>query len=67
MQHKTHPRPSKRDYGAYLQNTPKTIFWTVIAGNRRLDVLEEYDLIYDQEDLRIRKLPLDMFGKKWNK
>lgn len=40
----------------YLNNKPKTIYWTVIAGNRKLNFYESYDLIYDQKDLNIRKI-----------
>lgn len=40
----------------YLYNTPKTIKWKVIAGERELSYYESYDLVYDEKDLRIRGL-----------
>jgi hypothetical protein len=35
---------------------PYNIYWKVIAGNRRLDVLEDHDLVFDEYDLKIRKI-----------
>lgn len=41
----------------YLYNKPTTIYWNVIAPKGyRLSVLEDHDLIYDDYDLKIRKL-----------
>lgn len=42
----------------YLLNKPKTIWWKVVAGppEYKLDILQEYDLIFDEYDLKIRKL-----------
>jgi hypothetical protein len=40
----------------YLLNKPTKIWWKVIAGERKLSILEEYDLIFDDYDRRIRKL-----------
>ncbi len=40
----------------YLHNKPKRINWKVIAGMRKLSHYEAYDLIYDEYDLRIRKM-----------
>lgn len=41
----------------YLTNKPKRLFWKVIApAGAKLEYLQESDLIYDQYDLRIRKL-----------
>lgn len=40
----------------YLTNRPKRINWKVVAGNRELSYYESYDLIFDQHDLKIRKL-----------
>lgn len=58
MQRKSYPRPSKADYGHIYKNDPKTIYWRVVAGNRRLSVLEDHDLIFDDYDLKIRKMNL---------
>jgi hypothetical protein len=42
---------------AYLANKPKTIWWKVIAPkNARLSPIQRYDLIYDEKDLKIRRL-----------
>lgn len=35
---------------------PKTIYWKVIAGNRRLSVLEDHDIVFDDYDLKIRRI-----------
>jgi len=35
---------------------PRTIYWKIIAGNRKLTVLEDHDLIFDNYDLKIRKI-----------
>lgn len=35
---------------------PKTIWWEVIAGPKDLSILQEYDLIFDERDLQIRKI-----------
>lgn len=43
----------------YLFNKPKNINWVVIAGNRKLSVLEDHDVIFDQKDLDIRKLNIN--------
>lgn len=41
----------------YLYNKPKTIYWKVIAPkDYKLSVLEDHDLIFDDYDLKIRKL-----------
>lgn len=41
----------------YLKNKPKRLKWKVVAGNEYgLDYYQTYDLIYDDYDLRIRKL-----------
>jgi hypothetical protein len=39
----------------YLQNKPKYINWKVIAGPK-LHFLQMYDVIFDDIDLKIRKL-----------
>ena len=42
---------------AYLANKPKTIWWKVIAPEgARIPPIQRYDLIYDDYDLKIRKL-----------
>lgn len=43
----------------YLTNKPKVIRWQVIAGNRRLSPLESYDVVFDEYDLKIRKLDVN--------
>jgi len=54
---KTNVRPSKGDYGAYLQNRPKTIYWTVVTPKSyKLSVLEDHDLIFDNHDCKIRRI-----------
>lgn len=40
----------------YLNNKPKEIRWRVITGERDLNFYESFDLIYDDYDLKIRKL-----------
>lgn len=40
----------------YLYNTPKTIRWEIIAGDRELSYYEAYDLIFDDYDLKIRNV-----------
>ncbi len=42
----------------YLNNKPKNINWVVIAGNRKLSVLEDHDVIFDQKDLDIRRIDI---------
>jgi hypothetical protein len=42
----------------YLNNKPKFIHWKVVAGPE-LSFYEMYDVIFDEKDLRIRRL-------KWN-
>ena len=41
---------------SYLENKPRWIKWKVVAGNRNLNRFEEVDIIYDDYDLKIRKL-----------
>ena len=41
---------------AYLNNKPKFIHWKVVAGERELNFYEAYDVIFDDKDLKIRKL-----------
>ena len=43
-----------KDISNYLNNKPTTIYWYVVAGNRRLSVLEDHDLIFDQKDMDMR-------------
>lgn len=41
----------------YLTNKPKRLKWKIVAGNEYgLDYYQTYDLIYDDYDLKIRKL-----------
>lgn len=41
----------------YLQNKPKRINWKVIAPlEAKLSPLQEYDIVFDSIDLKIRKL-----------
>lgn len=41
----------------YLARKPKRLRWKVVAGNEfGLDYYQTYDLIYDDYDLKIRKL-----------
>lgn len=40
----------------YLYNTPKIVYWKVVAGNRELSTYERYDLIFDDYDYKIRKI-----------
>lgn len=41
----------------YLANKPKRLKWKVIAGDGySLDYYQSYDLIFDEYDLKIRKL-----------
>ena len=44
----------------YLNNKPVNINWKIVAGppGRKLSVLEDHDLIFDQRDLDIRGLDL---------
>lgn len=49
------PKKNYKDL-SYLQNKPKFIRWTVVAGNRELNFYESYDLILDEHDLKIRHL-----------
>lgn len=43
---------------SYLELKPYKIWWNIIAGppGYKLDILQEYDLIFDDYDLKIRKL-----------
>lgn len=43
----------------YLNNTPQKVWWEIVAGppGAKLSILQEYDLIFDDYDRRIRKLP----------
>lgn len=43
---------------SYLQNRPEKIWWKIVAGppGYKLSILQEYDLIFDDYDRRIRKL-----------
>ena len=43
---------------ANLSLRPQIIWWKIIAGppGYKLDILQEYDLIFDDYDRRIRKL-----------
>ena len=40
----------------YLENKPKYINWKVVAGNRQLSFYEAYDVVFDDYDLKIRKI-----------
>jgi hypothetical protein len=41
----------------YLLNRPKTIWWKVVSPpEARLSILQDHDLIFDDYDLKIRKL-----------
>ena len=40
----------------YLENKPKFIRWKVVAGSRELSFYESYDVVFDDYDLRIRKI-----------
>ena len=41
----------------YLMNKPTKIWWKVIAPKgAKLSQLQEYDLVFDDYDLKIRKL-----------
>ena len=47
----------------YLNNRPYRIWWRVIAPKgAKLSILQENDLIYDDYDLRIRKI--EIYEKK---
>ena len=37
---------------------PYTVYWKIVAGSRKLDVLEDHDIIFDEYDEKIRKLPI---------
>jgi len=39
----------------YLYNKSKRIFWVKIAGPR-LPPIQSYDVVFDEKDLKIRKL-----------
>lgn len=39
----------------YLYNKPRYIKWKVITGSK-ISFYESYDLVYDDKDLRIRRL-----------
>lgn len=49
----------KTDPLAYLQNKPIRVYWKVVAGGE-LTYLQQSDLIFDEYDLKIRQLPLDL-------
>ena len=46
----------------YIKNCekdyPKKIFWKIITGppDFKLSILQEYDLIFDEHDFKIRKM-----------
>lgn len=47
------------DYLKYTEKGyPKKIWWKIIAGppDFRLSILQEYDLIFDEYDYKIRKI-----------
>lgn len=47
----------------YLNNKPYTIWWKVIAGDpRTISVLQDHDLIFDDYDLKIRKLTKELIN-----
>ena len=49
--------PKDTNYWKYpKEGFPKTIYYKIIAGNRRLSILEETDIIFDEYDLKIRKI-----------
>jgi len=37
---------------------PKTIWWKIVSGppGERLSILQEYDLVFDEYDYKIRKM-----------
>lgn len=42
---------------SYLNNSPKKVNWKIVAGSgRELSEYEKYDLIFDEHDLKIRRL-----------
>lgn len=53
---------SKNNYD-YWKNPekpyPLQLNWVVVAGERRLSVLEDHDIIFDEYDLKIRRMVLD--------
>jgi len=50
-------RGDKRFNLSYLEQKPYRIWWDVIAPKGyKLSILQESDLIYDDYDLKIRKL-----------
>lgn len=45
------------DYWKYPEKGyPRKIWWKVIAGDRNLSIIQEYDVIFDEYDYKIRKL-----------
>lgn len=42
---------------------PKKIFWKVIAGPP-LSEIQSYDIVYDEKDLRIRGMEMDVTTKE---
>lgn len=52
------------DYWKYPEKGyPKKIWWKVVAGppNFKLSILQEYDLIFDETDYKIRKVDFNGF------
>lgn len=49
------------DYWRYPEKGyPRKIWWDIVAGppGYRLDIIQEYDLIFDEYDYKIRKLEI---------
>lgn len=48
----------KYDLG-YLNDEKHTIYWKIIAGppGAKLSVLQDHDVVFDDYDMKIRKIP----------
>ena len=50
-------QPTNYDYWRNpKEGFPQRIYWRIVAGNRKLDILEESELIFDDRDLKIRQI-----------
>lgn len=50
-------KPINYDYWKHPEKPyPLTIWWKVVAGNRELSMLEDHDVVFDDHDMKIRRL-----------
>ena len=61
MSRKVQKRHEMTDYFLFPEEGfPQVINWKIIAGNRRLSILEETDLVFDNYDLKLRRMDVEI-------